>query len=512
MSYLVFARKYRPKSFKEIIGQEHITITLANAIKKNRIAHSFLFTGPRGTGKTSTARILSMSLNCESGPKEDPCQKCTNCIEIQKGINPDVIEIDGASNRGIDQIRELKENIFFSPIRSKYKIYIIDEVHMLTREAFNALLKILEEPPTHVIFIFATTEPHKLPETIISRCQRFDFRRLTILEITNQLKRISHNEKIDIDEDALLKIANLSDGCLRDAEGFLDKAFSFSEDKITTDTVNRLSGIPDFSIFKALLKYINEKNSSGISNIVNKIYNSGYDISLFLQQLIKLYRIIYQLKLSNNRINEFSDDVIKSLNEYTNYSEISLIATINTLFEIESNIKYTPISSIYLEIKLIFISNLDKFIDIDTYIINSEDLQIRNYEPIKKKNEHCDNNNISNNNVIPISNPNKWDDFLKYVDDNSPLLHPFLIDTHLVSIDKNVISILTKNEIHKDMLIKNYAGNFQKLINQFFSGTYKIVIGVSKGVSENIEKEDKNLDLIKKVFNAEIEEIRRDDD
>ncbi len=242
MSYIVIARKYRPKNFSEVVGQEHITKTLINAITNNRVAHAYLFSGPRGVGKTTTARILSKSLNCQKGPTSLPCNACSNCNEIDNSINLDVLEIDGASNRGIEEIRTLQVNTRYAPGRGKYKIYIIDEVHMLTKPAFNALLKTLEEPPKHVIFIFATTEPHQIPMTVLSRCQRFNFRRLTVLEIEGKLREISEKEKISVDDEAVKLIARQADGSLRDGESMLDQLFTYSDKTITTNEVRMMFG------------------------------------------------------------------------------------------------------------------------------------------------------------------------------------------------------------------------------------------------------------------------------
>ena len=222
-SYLVLARKWRPQVFEEVIGQRHITQTLQNAISQKRVAHAFLFAGARGVGKTSTARILAKALNCETGPKINPCNQCANCQEITNGSSMDVIEIDGASNRGIDEIRELRENVRYTPAKSHYKIYIIDEVHMLTKEAFNALLKTLEEPPPHIVFVIATTEPHKIPATILSRCQRYDFKRISVKEVMESLKRIVAEEGIQISQRGLISISQESEGSLRDAQSLLDQ-------------------------------------------------------------------------------------------------------------------------------------------------------------------------------------------------------------------------------------------------------------------------------------------------
>ena len=243
MSYIVFARKWRPKDFDEVIGQEHVATTLKNAISNERVAHAYIFTGPRGTGKTSVARILAKGLNCEKGPTASPCNKCTSCNSISSSTSMDVIEIDGASNNSVDQVRELRENIKFSPSYGKFKIYIIDEVHMLSIGAFNALLKTLEEPPKHAKFVFATTNPEKVPATILSRCQRFDFRRIPLKLITSKLNKIIKLEKLNISEEAVFSIARVSDGSMRYAESVLDQLTSFCEKNISQDDVIALLGI-----------------------------------------------------------------------------------------------------------------------------------------------------------------------------------------------------------------------------------------------------------------------------
>ncbi|MDO8602425.1 MAG: DNA polymerase III subunit gamma/tau [Candidatus Omnitrophota bacterium] len=296
MTYLPFARKWRPQDFNEIVGQEHITTTLKNAISMERLHHAYLFAGPRGIGKTSTARIFSKALSCEKGPSVKPCNICPTCKEITLGSSMDVIEIDGASNRGIDEIRNLRETVKFSPSKGSFKIYIIDEVHMLTTEAFNALLKTLEEPPMHVKFIFATTEPHKVPATILSRCQRFDFRRIQIKDIIAKLHEVSKVECLNIDEDAFLYIAKASDGSMRDAEGILDQIASFSKGKVhLKDVIDSLGMIDQETLFRSAELIINKDTKAGI-HLVDEILNSGKDTKQFLLELLEHFRNIMIVK------------------------------------------------------------------------------------------------------------------------------------------------------------------------------------------------------------------------
>ncbi len=299
MSYQIFALKWRPQNFDEIIGQEHITTTLKNAILKNRLANAYLFAGPHGVGKTSTARILSKGLNCKNGLTINPCQKCPSCIEISQSRSLDVIEIDGASNRGIDEIRTLREHVKFAPALSRYKVYIIDEVHMLTSEAFNALLKTLEEPPEFVKFIFATTQPHKVLPTVLSRCQRFNFKRITSMEISGQLKRIIKNEKIDIQDDVIFAIAKASAGSLRDAESILDQLISFSKDKLSINDVSCVLGLIKEDMLFDITNKIIRKDSKAAIELLTKIIDEGQDPAILLMNLIEHFRNLMVAKVSN---------------------------------------------------------------------------------------------------------------------------------------------------------------------------------------------------------------------
>ncbi|MCK5082236.1 MAG: DNA polymerase III subunit gamma/tau, partial [Candidatus Omnitrophica bacterium] len=290
MSYIVLARKHRPQTFDEVVGQEHITDLLTKTIRSDRLTHAYLFCGPRGIGKTSCARILAKSLNCEKGPTLIPCGKCSACIEITKGTSFDVLEIDGASNRGIDEIRTLRENVKFAPSYGRYKIYIVDEVHMLTPEAFNALLKTLEEPPEHVKFIFATTAPNKIPATIISRCQRFDFKRISMNIIIDTLSKVSKKEKFKIDQEALYAIGKAAQGSLRDALSILDQLSALSEKGIVSSDVFSMLGLVETQFLFELTDALCEKNCSLCLQTLEKIIDKGKDIKQLSRDITEHFR------------------------------------------------------------------------------------------------------------------------------------------------------------------------------------------------------------------------------
>jgi len=305
LEYLVLARKFRPQTFEGVTGQEHVVKTLKNAIEQKRIAHAFLFAGPRGVGKTSVARIMAKSLNCEKGPAPIPCNICSNCREITDGRSLDVREIDGASNRGIDEIRELRENVKFTPASSNYKIYIVDEVHMLTREAFNALLKTLEEPPAHVIFIFATTERHKVPATILSRCQCYDFRRISLKEIIASLRRVSDGEGIEISDSALGWIAEAGDGSMRDAQSIFDQVISYAGMNIKDEDVEESLGLTDRKYLFDLSAAIIRRDAASCLNILEEAYLSGIDVKHFYQGLLRHFRNLLLVKIAGNESPSF---------------------------------------------------------------------------------------------------------------------------------------------------------------------------------------------------------------
>jgi DNA polymerase-3 subunit gamma/tau len=355
LSYLVFARKYRPQNFKEVINQKHITLTLTNAIKLNRLSHAYLFTGPRGTGKTSIARILAKAINCERGPTPEPCLKCENCLEISEGRSLDVIEIDGASNRGIDEIRTLREKIKFSPVKSRFKVYIIDEVHMLTQEAFNALLKTLEEPPVHITFIFATTEPQKVPLTISSRCQRFDFRRLSAAEIIKSLEKIVQAEGIKITPSALDFIAQNAAGSIRDAQGVLDQLLSYcGQEEIDLKATREVLGKIEEEFLEELVKAISLPDAKQIITLIEEALAQGKDVIQLTRDLREFFRDLMVIKIGLSP-KEFSPPK-GSLSHCFTLSEI--VEMLSLLSQLEQNLKRTSDLRISLELAMIKLAQI----------------------------------------------------------------------------------------------------------------------------------------------------------
>jgi len=367
MTYVVLARKWRPMVFEDVVGQEHVTRTLMNALKNQRIAHAYIFAGPRGIGKTTTARLLAKAVNCEKQPAVNPCNECAQCRSITEGHSMDVIEIDGASNRGIDEIRNLRENIRFAPASARYKIYIIDEVHMLTKEAFNALLKTLEEPPAHAIFIFATTEIHRVPLTILSRCQRFDFKRIPVPKIREQLVKITQAEDIDIDEEALLLISRKADGSMRDAESILDQLISFSDGKLTGEVVRQSLGMIDQETYFEFTDLLKEKDSAKILEYATRIINSGHDLIDFVQGLQEHFRnFLIATALKSTKTLNVSDYHRKRYeDEASRFKEKDLIHYIQIIRDAETEIKYSSFPQLTLEMLLFKIAHKPPTVELE---------------------------------------------------------------------------------------------------------------------------------------------------
>ena len=368
MNNLALYRKYRPKVFKEIIGQEHIVRTLTNAISSGIISHAYLFSGPYGTGKTTIARLLAKALNCQNRENYEPCNKCSSCLEINQGRSIDLIEIDAASHRGIDEIRELREGIRFVPTKSKYKVFIIDEASQLTKEAANALLKILEEPPAHAIFILATTEAHKMISTIISRCQRFDFWKLTLAQIIKRLEIISQKEKIKIEKQALEIIALNSKGSIRDAEGLLDRSLAMAgllkkSQEIKTEDIKQFLGIIDVRLIAQMIDFILERKTTEAINFLNEIIKKGNDLQQFSKSLINylrqclIFKIVGLQSKENQIITGLTKEEFEKLQIQANaFEEKELNYILNLFLEAENRMKYSSIPQLPLELAIIEIT------------------------------------------------------------------------------------------------------------------------------------------------------------
>ncbi len=362
MAFIVTARKWRPQRFGDVVGQGHITATLKNALKNNRIAHAYLFTGPRGVGKTTTARILAKALNCLNPQDAEPCNECEMCRAIQSTQSLDIIEIDGASNRGIDEIRTLRDSVKYAPTKGKYKIYIIDEVHMLTKESFNAFLKTLEEPPAHTVFIFATTDVHKVPLTIISRCQRFDFRRIQLDTIKSLLNKIASEEKIKIDDKTLTTIAKKADGALRDAESIFDQVVSFCGSKIDFETVSRMLNLIDEEIYFTISDAVLTKNFKSVFEVTGKIYDNGWSFIDFVDGLIEHFRNIMTVVLSRNAGLVEAADVFKTryLDYTEKFSEADILRLLSFLSRTQQELRYSQNQKLKMEISLSHLVGLER--------------------------------------------------------------------------------------------------------------------------------------------------------
>jgi len=368
MSYQVLAIRWRPKSFDEVMGQDSVALTLKNAIRSGRIAHAYLFTGPRGVGKTSCARILAKSLNCEKGLSIHPCGECKNCKEISSGISVDTLEIDGASNNSVEGVRNITENIKFAPYNSRYKIYIVDEVHMLSTSAFNALLKTLEEPPEHVIFVFATTEPHKIPATILSRCQRYDFRRISFSVIRENLEKIAKEEGISIDKESVNLIAEMSDGSMRDAQTLMDQVVSSLGTTIEYKALDSLLEIMDKRLLFSLLENVIVRNPGEVLAVVGSICDKGFDIAQCFGEFLKLFRTLFIIKFSESfedLVTAAAEEVLQLqvLAEKVSTEDIHRIGKI--LMDAEPVFKRTDAPRMFFEMLLLKIIHLRRILPVE---------------------------------------------------------------------------------------------------------------------------------------------------
>ncbi len=380
MSYQVLARKWRPQVFDDVVGQGHITRTLQNAISSGRLAHAFLFSGPRGVGKTTTARILAKALNCAAGPTPTPCGKCDSCLETAAGTSVDVIEIDGASNRGIEHIRELREAVKYAPVSGKYKVYVIDEVHMLTNEAFNALLKTLEEPPPHVIFIFATTEPQKIPATIHSRCQRYGFKRVAVNEIVERLRTIAAAEGIKISDAGLAMIARAAEGSMRDSQSLLDQAVSYSGMEIRDEDLQTTLGSVAQEALSKFAACLLSRDTAGLLAQVDALIEQGQDMRQFLSGVVEHLRNLLVVKFASApaQIIELPAADIEAIKRQAEGAEAEhALILFDSLSKTLDDMRWSPHQRFTLEIGLIKACSTAPLKPLAEVLANVKELEMR---------------------------------------------------------------------------------------------------------------------------------------
>jgi len=513
------------------MGQKHITQTLQNAISQKRVAHAFLFTGARGVGKTSTARILAKALNCEKGPKINPCNQCANCQEITNGSSMDVIEIDGASNRGIDEIRELRENVRYTPAKSHYKIYIIDEVHMLTKEAFNALLKTLEEPPPHIVFIFATTEPHKIPATILSRCQRYDFKRIPLREIRESLQRIVGEEQIQISQRGLISISRESEGSLRDAQSLLDQVIAYAGKNILDDDIAEVLGLIDRKILNDTIEAIADKDAERCMEIIEYVYHFGHDLQHFCRELLQYLRNLILIKVSQHPegLIELPEEELES---YKKQAEKFQFDQLNHLFSLllkgEQEIAQSTFPRTMLELTLIRMATLRPILPVDEMMRKLEALENRELpKGVKEKNPSAtlgkvvrpgapegdkqreqtppedgearrerkifEKTEVSGNfnkeealdEVPPKDWEEKWKGLVDFTRARNPILGSFLVLGSLVHLSDEKIEIgFDKDSFHYErMLEKENRAQLESICHEYLQKKTKVIVSpLSLGV------------------------------
>lgn len=525
-------RKYRPQKFSEIIGQQHIVQTLSNAIKNNRTGQAYLFTGPRGTGKTTIARVFAKAVNCQKRKDFEPCQQCEVCRNIAENRSLDIIEIDAASNTGVDNIRELRETVKLPPTRAKYKVYIIDEVHMLSTGAFNALLKTLEEPPAHVIFILATTEIHKVPETIISRCQRFDFSRLTLEQIVKKLSSIAKLENVEIEKDALEMIAVAAEGGMRDAESTLAQIIALEDKNITAKEVEEILGAAGHQSVEELAELILAKNSTGALSLVNKISGEGANFKVLHKSLLNYLRQLMIASVSPDLSGLFSleltkEQIKKLENQAKSYSPKQILYVLENLIETQNNLRSSFIPQLPLEMAIVKSSTRQELNKSEKNIIPANSvkgnpqlaisnpdkarmgskeeknkLQITNYKSPESKKQESTTEQSGNMTIDAVKD--NWNKILEATRPHNHSLIAFLANCQPAKVENNKVIIATRYNLYKDKLNeKNNRLTIEEVFDKILNSrvTVKFVTEEEAGIkitrkltTDNLQpKENKSL-------------------
>ena len=532
-------RAYRPQTFKDVVGQEHIIKTLKNQIQNNNVGHAYLFCGTRGTGKTSTAKIFARAVNCEDSVNEEPCNECEVCKDILNDNNMDVIEIDAASNNSVDDIREIRENVKYTPAKCKYKVYIIDEVHMLSQGAFNALLKTLEEPPSYVIFILATTEPHKIPATILSRCQRFDFKRVTVKDMSSRMKEICEDVNVEVDDRALNLIARNSQGALRDALSILDQCMSFSENKIEYKDVVDLLGTVNVEQLFEMADYVIKEDTKKCLEILNEFVIWGKDIKNLIDDLIDHFRNLMVCKASNDldEIISLPEEIIDQLKSQAETIETNeIIRILNILSVTQDDIKASSNPRVLAEVSIMKlsqpmfddskeallkrISNLEEVIRSGNITVNNnqdkkEQVVTQEEEKYEEK-EEIYYEEVKSEDVKLVEK--SWENILTNIkkDRNMPV-YAILREAKDFNVNSNTLYIIfddkfafAKNKLSDVKTLSYIEGVVRDTINRSF-GIKIILKSESKNIKLEIEKEekDKGEQILEEVFPKEILDIKQ---
>ena len=527
MSYQVLSLKLRPQRFDEVVGQTHVTRTLQNAIGLDRVAHGYIFSGPRGVGKTTTARILAKVLNCKNPKDNNPCGTCVNCTEITQGSNLDVQELDGASNRGIDEMRDLREAVKYPPNNSKYRIYIIDEVHMLTREAFNALLKTLEEPPPHVIFIMATTDAHKVPATILSRTQRFDFKHISINDISEYLKQILESENIKYDTDGIRLIAQKADGSLRDSLSLLDQTIAYASDALDVETIRDVLGIIKENVFLNIIQTIEKRDHKEVIHQLSQLIDAGYAISDFISGFNEFLRNCMIQKTGESAKLNLSENSLNWLQMGCRFTIADFLRMLDLSLQFESKLRFLQQPQISLEALFIKLSMMDASVDIASILsgevpktisvkkpesqkpsITTEkpDSSLVQTEPMESP-QPTENNPVTEKLTTPtppvVSEPvpqqvrnltledfnNSWTEIIEGLEEKNSKIAHFLEEAKLSSFDGKqlLIELVNGHRFHLKTLEKD-AEQIASVINDKLNQKIRIKFHIQENNEEKPEK------------------------